>query len=433
MVFRTALYHRFYLFPKQARAWDDLRAKRIAVTLDDGWNEYRGACHNHSELSHDCEVTFPQVLQAAKEAGLDFIFMADHCIDGKADYSLGWKGDHDGVLFVQGFEMAQGFMPWGLPNDTILDNNQDPRERAKRIHELGGLLFFAHPEEERLWDLPELTGMEIYNIHADFEEGLVALLPDLTLNLRAYPDQTLRLIFDRQNDILARWDELNKSRKIVGIAANDAHQNNGLRGYYTAKNTFLLRTTAKEDDDSVLREWPLNFFTRTALRLFPGKLEPGKQLFRVDFDPYKQSLRFVNTHLLARECTEPALLDALRQGRCFVAFDMIADARGFVYCAETAAPDGSPNRAVMGESIPLAPGLKLKAQAPHECRFRLRCDGTAVQEAEGASFEYEPVKPGKYRVEAELLILGEWTPWVYTNPIEVITVSSTEPLPEEQS
>ncbi len=30
-----------------------------------------------------------------------------------------------------------------------------------------------------------------------------------------------------------------------------------------------------------------------------------------------------------------------------------------------------------------------------------------------------PPGPGRYRLEAELKILGEWTPWVYTNPIRL--------------
>ena len=33
----------------------------------------------------------------------------------------------------------------------------------------GGVLFSAHPENPREWDLPELTGMEIYNLHTDFK------------------------------------------------------------------------------------------------------------------------------------------------------------------------------------------------------------------------------------------------------------------------
>lgn len=411
VLFRTALYHRFVVFPAESAAWDEIRAQRREVLLDDGWPQSRGACHNHSELSHDSEVSFPEILHAAKQADLDFILMADHCVDGKADYSLGWRGMHDGVVFIRGFEMAHGFMPWGLPDDTVLNRDTEPRTLAREIHEKGGLLFFAHPEEDRLWDLPELTGMEIYNLHADFkDEDLRALLPDLILNLRAYPDQTLRLIFDPQTAILARWDELNQTRRIVGIGANDAHQNTGLRGYYTERDTFLLRERGPSD----IKEWNLNAFTRFLLRLLFGPLEPGKELFCITLDPYVQSLRYVNTHLLAREKSETALLEALGARRAFVAFDMIVDARGFTYLAD----DGR-RKAVIGETVFLTPELVLLAESPIPCHFVLVRNGERETEQTGRTFTHPVSTPGVYRLEAELKIRDAWIPWVYTNPIFV--------------
>ena len=56
----------------------------------------------------------------------------------------------------------------------------------------------------------------------------------------------------------------------------------------------------------------LNFLTRQLLRMAIGPLEPGRQLFRVDIDPYERSMRFVNTHMLARDLTEASLIEALR-------------------------------------------------------------------------------------------------------------------------
>ena len=44
-------------------------------------------------------------------------------------------------------------------------------------------------------------------------------------------------------------------------------------------------------------------------------------------------------------------------------------------------------------------------------------DGEPVLQKEGRSIEWTPSGPGKYRVEAELWIRGEWVPWVYANPI----------------
>src|SRR5690606_22355208 len=213
----------------------------------------RGILHSHSELSHDSEVTFPEILAAAHEADLDFVFMSDHCTDSLADYSKQWRGVHDGVLFVPGFEMPDGFMPWGLPPDTVLDARPDPATRAAEIERLGGLLFYAHTEEDRPWDLPEVDGMEIYNIHTDFkDEDRPALVPDILLSIRAYPDQVMRRVFDPQTEILRKWDELNRDRDLTGIAANDCHQNTGLRGYYTEGDTLRLCSTANAD---ILREF----------------------------------------------------------------------------------------------------------------------------------------------------------------------------------
>ena len=416
VVFRTALYHRLVTFPREAEAWAAIRAGRAEVTLDDGWNDYRGVCHSHSEVSHDCMVPFEEILQVLKDTERDFICMSDHCVDGKADYSVQWKGLKDGKLFVRGFEMSHGFMPWGLSDDTVLDCSKDPALLAKEIEERGGLLFIAHSEEPREWELPQIKGMEIYNIHTDFkDENMRDLAPDLLLNLRAYPDQTFRLIFDRQTEILRHWDQLNATRKMVGIAANDCHQNNGVVGTYTAQGTLLLLDTSPD----TIGEYSLNPLTRLLLRIFFGHLEPGRQLFHFQLDPYERMVRYVSTHVLARELTEAALLDALRQGRVFIGFDMIADSTGFTYVAEGPGPRESGGRAVMGESMPWSLGIRLRGASPHPCRFTILRNGALEHQCEGREFEWASVGRGKYRVEAELEILGEWVPWVYTNPIDL--------------
>ena len=418
--FHDALYSRFVLFPRQAAAWKAIQSERWEVPLDDGWNEYRGVMHAHSELSHDSDISFPDIGAALHKADCNFIFMTDHPNEGKADYSKGWKGMHDGILFVRGYEMEGGFMPWGLSDDTILDNKEDQRALARRIADLGGVLFFAHCEEPRLWDLPQLTGMEIYNIHVDFmDENLKDLLPSVLLSLRSYPDQGFRLMFDRPTAFLQKWDEMNVSRRLTGIAANDSHQNVGWRLFYNpSDDTLRLVGTGDKEEES--KRIKLNFFTRPLARLLLGPLEPDRELFRLELDPYERSARYVNTHLLATECTEPALLDALRHGRAFVGFDMLANARGFVFLAQ-----GREKKVVMGEFIPLEPDLTLRMASPHSCRFTILRNGVQVAQLTGNAFDWKVPEPGKYRVEAELSILGEWTPWVYANPIEV-TASSVE-------
>jgi len=410
---RHALYRRLFLYPAQARAWAEVRQQRHPVTLDDGWNEYRGVLHAHSELSHDSKVPFPEIAAALRASGSDFIFMSDHPDADKADYAKGWKGLHDGVLFVRGYEMPSGFMPWGLPDDTVLSAAEPPEALAARIRARGGVLFFAHPEEPRLWNLPELTGMEIYNFHSDLKAAdRRMLIQDLLFSFHAYPEQVLRFYCRRPTPFLQRWDELNRARRVTGIAGNDAHQNVGVLGFYTAEGR--LRLTDTGHPDKTFRTIHPHLLGRLLLSACCGPLTPGRLLFRIDLDPYARTARFVGTHLLASELSEPALLDALRCGRAFVGFDLLADSRGFVCLAQ-----GSKRQAVMGESIPLEPGLTLKAAAPCACRLTLLRDGHPVVQRESGELAWGIDRPGNYRVEAELKILDEWVPWIYANPITV--------------
>jgi hypothetical protein len=261
--------------------------------------------------------------------------------------------------------------------------------------------------------------MEIYNIHTNLKENklnVTDLLPDALLSLNAYHEQVLRTVFTRQTKILAHWDELNRDRRMVGICAGDAHQNNGFRGYYTADDTLLIKTTGKGE---VIGERKLNVLTRTLLRLFPGPLRPGAQLFRVDLDPYEFSLRFSNNHVFAKSLSEADILDSLKKGRVFIAFDMIADARGFTYFAQA-----GNKKYMMGEDANLDAALTLKAGSPYPCRFTLVRDGSVAEQREGRTYEHAVQQTGKYRIEAEFNILDEWTPWVYTNPIHVKPATS---------
>lgn len=413
VVFRHALYERFYLFPKQAEAWARIQSERLEPKYAVDWNEYRGVLHSHSELSHDSAATQQEIIAALKKDKVDFICMTEHYEDGKADYSVGLNGVADGILFMRGYELDQGLMPWGVPEGTVFKKSDEPRALARQIHALGAVLFFSHPEHKRMWDLPELDGMEIYNTHTDIlDENLLTFLPEVLLCAHAYPEQSMRLIFDPPRSILARWDNLNKTRHISGIAANDAHQNVGIRAFYTAGDTFLLKKTGEKTKK--IAEFKLNAFTRPLLQACFGPLQADRQLFRVELDPYERSCRYVNTHLLAKACTEKDILDALRVGRAFVCFNMLADGKGFVSFIE-----GGGTKALMGESIVLAPGMQLKAAAPKHCRFNVVRDGARIQQFDGADFVMEITQPGKYRVEAALNILGEWTPWMYANPIEV--------------
>jgi hypothetical protein len=410
---RGALYHRFVSFPREEAAWQALRAQRQPVPGIAGLNDYRGILHSHSKYSHDSEVPFEEILRVLKSTGIDFICLSDHSIQGRADFNLQWRGLHEGKLFVPGFEMKDGIMPFGVASGVVLSNQTDSATLARQISENGGLMFYAHPEERRDWDCPELVGMEIYNIHTDFKRSsarLRAMVPDLLVNQGRYPEHVFRTIFVPPVDFLRHWDELNRTRHITGIAANDCHQNVGFRGIYTTSDTIRVEDTSPK----VLKNFKLNWFTRPLARLCFGPLTPNRRLFHFQLDPYERSGRFVNTHVLARSLSEPTILDGLRAGRAFIGFDMIANSVGFQWFAA----DGT-NHTVMGETAAFSPATRLGVKSPLPCRFTIIKNGSAVCQEEGRALDWTPPGPGKYRVEAELKVLNNWVPWVYANPIKL--------------
>jgi len=433
-VLRHALYNRMVAFPREAKAWEEIRASLKPVSLDMGYHDFRGVFHSHSKFSHDSEMEFEDILVAAKTAGIDFVFMSDHCVDRRADFGIQWRGIYDGVLFAPGYEMGYGFLVWGLDSDVVLDCSLDAYELAELITEKGGMVNFAHSEEDRIWDLPQLRGMEIYNIHTDIkDESMRDIIPHYLISSRAYPDQTMRVIFDRQTEILENWDRLNAERRITGFAASDAHQNVGFRVSYmpAGSDPFMiqvLRGQLGQDAVSIGKDYllfrdtgpkgihpvELTPFRRVIARLVLGELKPGEELLRVDMDPYERSLNYVNTHLLAEELTEESLIEAFLAGRAYISFDMIAPATGFAFYAE-----GNGGKTVMGEYTPFEAGMVLLAESPAPGRLTLLRDGVPVHRSTGNRLSYEVHEPGNYRVEVELRILGEWVPWIYANPVRI--------------
>ena len=166
------------------------------------------------------------------------------------------------------------------------------------------------------------------------------MLPDLLSTSADTRTRCLRGIFRGRTEFLHHWDELNRTRHITGIAGNDCHQNVGLRGFYTAARTIRVEDTSPK----TLKELQAQLVHSAAgARLVLGPLRPNRKLFHVQLDPYERMRRYVNTHVLARELTEPAVLDALTGRAGFVGFDMIADSSGFRWFAA----DGT-TRTVMG-------------------------------------------------------------------------------------
>lgn len=238
--------------------------------------DFRGIIHCHSLFSHDSKGTYEEILAAAKAANVDFICMTDHPPRDDRGKPLreGWTGLHDGVLFIQGAEYSDNILGLGL-HEPI--SGKDRRETIQAIHAQGGVAIACHPEGILDWsEFDEADGMEIYNVHAAVlkHKNDPVFAAKAIRKLKEDPEHAFELLQVLDPAILAKWDEINSKRRFTGIAGNDSHQN-------------------------------VNFL--------------GLQL-----DPYARAFKFVSTHVWAEELTQEAVLAALRQGRCFVAFDSFA-------------------------------------------------------------------------------------------------------------
>jgi hypothetical protein len=130
---------------------------------------------------------------------------------------------------------------------------------------------------------------------------------------------------------------------------------------------------------------------------------------------YRRSFRFIRTHVLCEEAPTGSLehdrelvYGALREGRCYIAVDSLASAKGFRFEADDL-PMGAEARA--GER------RTLRARVPLPARLRLLKDGVELAAGEGETLEREVEEPGVYRVEAFRRSKGRERTWILSNPI----------------
>src|SRR5262249_18996773 len=80
-------------------------------------------------------------------------------------------------------------------------------------------------------------------------------------------------------------------------------------------------------------------------------------------DRYRDVLRLLTTHVLASDASAGAILEALRDGRSYIAFEGLAPVERFELEREPAG---------------------LRVRAPHAARLTLVCDGESIDSADAA-------------------------------------------------
>ena len=391
---------------------------RKTVSLSTGYHDYRAVLHAHAEDATHTGGTRPELLAGARRAGVQIVMLTDHVRPARDFIDDSWRGVREGVLFIPGAE-DRGFL--SFPMKSIKGISTSSREQyVETVRAGGGNIFLCHVEERPDWPTDRLDGLEIYNHHSDVKnEGAFQLwlqgsltdpvrLPQLVSALAEYPEEVIGAQQDYLSDIIEKWDRDSQNHRLTGVAANDCHHNQVFTVTAIDENTVEIGYITSKPTT-----------TRVTADKVPGVAalvrdrKPGELIARLDFDPYERSLRYVSTHILAHELTEPAIREALKQGHAYVAHDWLCDSTGFAFVART----GDKNHSLMGDEVKIVPALRLSAATPIKCTLKLIRNGELLQTAHADRIDFEIKSPGVYRIEAWLEVDGEQRPWIYSNPI----------------
>lgn len=377
-------YRRYKLGRLQA-AIQQLNSQRVVTQDNDGLAEFKGVIHVHSFLGGHSTGNFEEIIAAAQSNQLDFVVMTEHPSKNFNTAEMTLKGQHGGVLFINGNEVrtTNGDRLLLFPGDGQAASDSEWSTQEVLSRRSSGLAFVAYPEEFKSWETTVYNGIEVYNVYTN-ARGInpLVMLFDGLWSYRSYPDLLFANFYRRPTENLKKWDQLTETgRKLVAIAGNDAHSNVGI----------------SLQDDS------------------------GQTLLGLKLDPYERSFRLVRVHLLVprdKTLDSESLLAAIAAGHSFIGFDLFCESSGFSFSAS----NGTKNK-IQGDEIPLTNEVSLTVSTPVASRIVLLKDGNAIQDETGIKRkDYTVTEKGSYRVEAYLPQLPKPAgdqPWIISNPIYV--------------
>lgn len=378
------IYNRFQT-GKLAERIAQIQSQRTNFSVQN-YDDYKGVIHAHTFLGGHSTGIFDELIRGAASNDLDFVVMTEHTAENYDTSALTLNGFYGKTLFVGGNEISTGgdnrFLLMPGSADARKTSGQTAAEFLEKASAENKLAFVTYPEKFKAWETG-FDGVEIFSLHTSAKQmNPLFFAFDALWSYRKYPELTFAKYFVRPNENLQKFDEIASRRRLSLFAGSDAHSNLGFHLF---------------GDDS------------------------GTRLIALKFDDYETIFRLVRTHILLEKekpLTRENLLDALKEGHCFIGLDVLGDTKGFSFTAENSAESK-----ITGDEIALAGGVKLRARAPLAARFTIFRNGEKIFEAGGATeIVFEAKEPGAYRVEVYLDALTgafDKMPWIISNPIYI--------------
>lgn len=346
------------------------------------WYHYSGAIHIHTTDS-DGTKTLEEVAELGREVGLDFMMFTDHMTMGNRE--RGGEGFYGDTAVLIGYE-HNDLDDWHhyllFESPGVYPDKMSPAEYVAAGADDGALGILAHPDEirDRLeeyppypwkdWSVDRFDGLELWNQMSEWMEKLTRF------NKLAMSLSPRKSMVGPTERLLQKWDELNMSRRVVGVAGVDAHA-------------------------------------------FPIKVGP----FMIEIFPYKVHFKSLRTNLILREPmskdfekAKKQIYDAIRECRVYNSNVRWGNADNFQFYAAS-----GKDKAASGEEIELSPDACLHVKLSSKAAIKLIHNGTVMLETISDRLKCRIKSPGLYRVEAHKRKRG----WIFSNHIRVKQTRST--------
>jgi hypothetical protein len=343
-------------------------------------HEYIGIIHIHSTYSDGTE-SVEEIAKIAQDLKLDFLMFTDHnTLQAKRDGLEGW---HSGVLVIIGYEIndendLNHYLAFNLDEELPVDLK--PVDYVNEVDARQGYGIIAHPDEKRtsmkrypaypwtVWESDKYHGIEIWNQMSEWMEGLT------------HWNKFWRILHPRRSIIsplqetLAKWDEVNKKRKVVGIGGVDAH----------------------------------------------AHIYKVMGLFNITVFRYKIIFKTIRTHILTQESFSgegdyyndlKIVRNSLLNCNCFISNYYYGDARGFRFWVEN-----NKTKDIIGSELKYDNNTHFHVELPQTAQVRLIKNGQKIATQKGSKLIFNASGQGVYRVE----VYSYERPWIFSNHIKLI-------------
>lgn len=361
-----------------------------------GFYDYRGATNVHTNRNLGSGSP-AEVIKAAQEAELDFLFFTDlNVFDGEPIPD----GYHRQLLVIPGSAYSyldSRLLTYDLQRRHSLESLGQAQVLLADLLSQSGrdakqdLIVLAHPSKPGFsWTGPYPTGLdgiEVINLKSVWQKGWYRSKLSFLWSAFVYPfnsELSLLRLYEEPQEELDLWDQLSAFRPTIGMAGVDA----------TAKT---------------------------------GSIEQ----FHLRFPSYQTSFQLLSNHVLLRseltgeaESDRKKIVSALAGGQFYMSLDLFGNPKGFSAHIQ----DGEKVHE-MGSQIKWAPGMKMIVRLPSIPRVPFETailkDGQNIMTSHLLETEYELHGRGVYRVIVRvfpILTLPDgrrWITWIYSNPFYV--------------